>query len=116
METVEDYYLLDYLCNAIHFDGHYDTNHFVKLYFICQLFLENEKESELDMKLPQFLNCHLSIKDRKSQARLFKQVRNKIAHGDYCEFHKKLKSMLLKLWMVDMHLIIQNIVDKIGRF
>ncbi len=97
LETIEDYYLLDYLCNAIHFDGHYDTYHFVKLYSICQLFLENEKESELDMKLPQFFNCHLSIKDRKIQARLFRQIRNKIAHGDYCEFNKKIEEYTTKI-------------------
>lgn len=95
--STEDYYLLDYLCNAIHADNHYDSYHFIKLFSLCQMFLEDKRESELDFKLPQFLNVYLSTEIRTIQAKLLRQIRNKIAHGDYKGFSEKIEEYAKKI-------------------
>lgn len=86
LSTRNDYLLFDYLVNAIHNNSKHDENHLVKAYSLCQLFLEKHKENELDSKLPQFFELHNSETDGKRQAELFRQMRNKIAHGDFLAF------------------------------
>ena len=58
----------------------------MKAFSLCQLFLENRKESELDTKLPQFFEPLDPESDTKRQAELFRKMRNKIAHGDFLAF------------------------------
>lgn len=81
-----DYLLFDYLVNTIHKDNEYNANHLVKAFSLCQLFLENRKESELDTKFPQFFEPLDPESDTKRQAELFRKMRNKIAHGDFLAF------------------------------
>ena len=63
----------------------------LKAYSLCQLFLEDEREAELDKKLPEFLDSSYSIAEREKIAICFRQIRNKIAHGDFIEFNKKIE-------------------------
>ena len=91
LQTRNDYLQLDYIVQAIHDMHDYDTYHFFKLYSLCQLFLENEKESELDYKLPIFLEQEYSKTERKQVAFIMRQMRNKIAHGDFVAFEKKVE-------------------------
>ena len=81
-----DYLLFDYLVNTIHKDNEYNENHLMKAFSLCQLFLEKNKESELDAKLPQFFDLLDPEIDTKRQAELFRKMRNKIAHGDFLAF------------------------------
>ena len=81
-----DYLLFDYLANTLHKDNEYNENHLIKAFSLCQLFLEKDKEVELDSKLPQFLTPVNSENDTKRQAELFRKMRNKIAHGDFMAF------------------------------
>lgn len=87
-----DYLLFDYLVNTIHKDNEYNENHLMKAFSLCQLFLEKYNESELDNKLPQFLSSYTSRTAAKRQAELFRQMRNKIAHGDFLGFEKKIET------------------------
>lgn len=82
----KDYLLFDYLVNAVHKDNEYNESHLIKSFALCQLFLEKEKERELDKKLPQFLTCLDPDMDVTWQAELFRKMRNKIAHGDFLRF------------------------------
>ncbi|MBR3743137.1 MAG: hypothetical protein IKN04_22220 [Clostridia bacterium] len=91
LQSENDYYLFDFICNAIHKDNDYNVYHLLKSYSLCQLFLENEHENELDKKLPEFLDGSYSIEERERMALSFRQVRNKIAHGDFIEFNKKIE-------------------------
>lgn len=84
--TREDYLLFDYLVNTIHKDNEYNESHLMKSFALCQLFLEGEKERELDKKLAQFLTCLDLNMDIIRQAELFRKMRNKIAHGAFLEF------------------------------
>ena len=80
---------LDYLIRAIHDEHGYDAYHLSKMYSLCQLFLENEHETELDHKLPQFIDSRYELDDRIEMAKLLRQMRNKVAHGDFVSFEKK---------------------------
>ena len=55
------------------------------------MFLEDEREAELDKKLPEFLNDSYSMEEREKMALYFRQIRNKIAHGEFIEFNKKIE-------------------------
>lgn len=78
-----DYLKFDYLVRAIYDEYGNDVYQFFKWYSLCQLFLEKEHETELDWKLPNFLDLRYSVKEREQMAVLFKKMRNKIAHGDF---------------------------------
>lgn len=85
LQDEQDYYQLDYICNAL-FNSMVDeknTYHYMKLYSLCALFLEKDKEAELDFKLPLFMNEVDSLCEREGKAELLRKVRNKIAHGDF---------------------------------
>lgn len=89
----KEFYQLDYLCNAL-FDmesGGKNTYHYMKLYSLCALFLEKEKESELDYKLPCLMDLSIPVSDRTGMAELMRKIRNKIAHGDFEKLNELLE-------------------------
>lgn len=88
-----EFYQLDYLCNAL-FDIDADgksTYHYMKLYSLCAMFLEKEKESELDYKLPYLMNPIIPDSDREGMSELMRKIRNKIAHGDFEKIYELLE-------------------------
>lgn len=86
LQNRNDYLELDYLINSIHKDNSYNEYHLFKLFSLCQLFLEKQNESELDWKLPQFLDNRYSYVERKELSVILRKMRNKIAHGDFVKF------------------------------
>lgn len=86
LQNRNDYLELDYLINSIHKDNSYNEYHLFKLFSLCQLFLEKQNESELDWKLPKFLDNRYSYEDRKKLSIILRRMRNKIAHGDFVDF------------------------------
>lgn len=88
-----EFYQLDYLCNAL-FDlevGGKNTYQYMKLYSLCALFLEKEKEIELDYKLPYLMDASIPVSDREGMAELMRKIRNKIAHGDFEKLNELLE-------------------------
>lgn len=79
----EDYILLTYLIDSLYQNRHYNEYHLMKLYSLCQLFLEKNKESELDNKLPLFISNEYTDNEKSEYAKLLRKMRNKIAHGDF---------------------------------
>lgn len=92
----DDFLLFDYLVNTIHKDNEYNENHLMKSFSLCQLFLEKQKESELDTKLPLFFGPHDLEIDTGRQAELFRRMRNKIAHGDFLAFETIVETYALE--------------------
>lgn len=84
----EDEYLFDYLCSAFHRKRGQTAYDFNELYSLCQLFLENGKGS-VDDKLVRFLNPELPATVNEEKAEVMRQMRNKIAHGDYKGLNSK---------------------------
>lgn len=91
LQGENDYYLFDYICNSLHKDKEYNAYHLLKSFSLCQLFLENEREKELDDKLPAFFDYYYTLDERKKMAICFREIRNKIAHGDFIAFTKKIE-------------------------
>lgn len=83
-----DYLQLDYLINSFFKDKDYNEYHFLKLYSLCQLFLEKDKESELDKKLINFLDDRYDEELKIVIPEKLRKMRNKIAHGDFVAFEK----------------------------
>lgn len=88
LNSKNDYLQLDYLINAFFKDNDYNEYHFLKLYSLCQLFLEKEKEIELDKKLIIFLDDKYSEELKDIIPEKLRKMRNKIAHGDFIAFEK----------------------------
>ena len=86
-----DYLQFDFLANALHEDGKYNTYHFLRSYSLCQLLLEKDKESELDWKLPMFLDDQYTEDERQHIAFLLRRIRNKIAHGDFAAYENEIE-------------------------
>lgn len=85
-----DYLQLNYLFDSIHKDKNYNEYHLFKAYALCQLFLEKNREKELDYKLPLLIE-NGSFEDKNAKAILFRELRNKIAHGDFVAFEEKVE-------------------------
>lgn len=81
-----DYLQLDYLINSFFKDNDYNEYHFLKLYSLCQLLLEKEREIELDKKLIAFLDNKYPEKLKNIIPGKLRKMRNKIAHGDFIAF------------------------------
>lgn len=92
LQNKNDYLLFDYLTNSIHKDNEYNEYHLMKSYSLCQLFLEENYESELDVKLPFFLSHRFASDDEQRKcAVLLRKLRNKVAHGDFVAFEKHIE-------------------------
>lgn len=89
----EDYYFFDYLCTELYeIDRkNFTPNHCQKLYSLCEFFLEKDTDHELDEKLPPFIKEYYSLEDRKKIAIIARQIRNKVAHGDFSKFRDKIE-------------------------
>ncbi len=64
--------------------------------YLTQMFLENKRESELDEKLPFFLDERIDFKTRKQMAQQLRRIRNKIAHGDFKHFNNEIEKYAQK--------------------
>lgn len=83
LQSTNDYLQFDYLINSFYKDNEFNEFHYFKLFSICQLFLEKDKEYELDKKLPKFFDNGYTVEERENIARTLRRMRNKIAHGDF---------------------------------
>ena len=97
LQSRNDYLLLDYLIQNFQDDDDNVFFHFLKWYSLCQLFLEKDKESELDWKLAMFLSNEYSKEERIIIASLFRKMRNKIAHGDFLKFEELIEEYATKI-------------------
>jgi len=66
LQTRHDYLEFDYLVRSIYGNDENTANQFLKWYSLCQLFLEKDKEQELDWKLPFFFRSQIPRRKKKS--------------------------------------------------
>lgn len=95
----EDYYFFDYLCSELYeIDKNVFTpNHCQKIYSLCEFFLEKDYDRELDEKLPPFIRDFYSFDDRKKISIIARQIRNKVAHGDFSKFREKIEEYAVEI-------------------
>lgn len=97
LQSRKDYLLLDYLIHNFQNDNENVYLLFIKWYSLCQLFLEKENENELDWKLPMFMPNKYSEDDCLTIAKLFRKIRNKIAHGDFLKLEELIEEFAAKI-------------------
>lgn len=90
LEEENDFYQLDYLINALYKGNEYNTNHLFKDFSILEMLLVKEgvKTNTIDNKLSIFLQEEYED-ESKNVAKLLRQMRNKIGHGDFNGFYEK---------------------------
>ena len=103
LESENDYYKLDYIANSIYMDKEYNSNHLFKNFALLELLLlkPNEKTNEIDKELTPFLVSDYGS-ESENVAILLRQMRNKIGHGDFLAFNKKIEEFISK-YMSDYH-------------
>lgn len=84
----EDFWLLDYIINAIFSDEEYNAYHIFKIMSLIELLIINPKGNgkttgEMERKLPQFIPDCISSINGTLFAGLMRKFRNKIGHGDF---------------------------------
>ena len=96
LENENDYYKFDYIVNALYKDNEYNTNHLFRAYSLLEMLLlkSGEKTEKLDGKLAIFLEPTYGT-ECKNVARLLRQMRNKIGHGDFIAFNVKSEEFAL---------------------
>lgn len=91
-----DFYQFDYLCNALFDEESYGEYKYIKLYSLCEMFLSYKGESKLDSLLPDYYELRFTKVQREDMVALLRQIRNKIAHGDFIHFQKKIEEYATK--------------------
>lgn len=88
LETDRDFWLLDYVVNAIFIDGKYDAYHIFKVMSLIEMLIINPKgygktAGEIEKKLPQFLSDRMPQENGVLFSEIMRKLRNKIGHGDF---------------------------------
>ncbi|MFK9095171.1 hypothetical protein [Bacillus salipaludis] len=96
LEKEENFYMLDYILTAIADDSNYNAYHLFKNYSLIEMIIRKEGFNDsikFDEKLAVFieLDRYANNEKKKLFAKMIRQIRNKIAHGDFLGIRKKLE-------------------------
>ncbi|MEK5358056.1 hypothetical protein [Paenibacillus sp. FSL L8-0709] len=97
LQKEEDFWILDYIINSMYHDRDYNAYHVFKVMSLIEMLIINPSGNgrtvgELERKLPLFLKeLRLEPTKKVTFAQIMRQLRNKIAHGDYRAIQKLLK-------------------------
>ncbi|WP_159633244.1 hypothetical protein [Erysipelothrix anatis] len=97
LNSENDYYKLDYIMNGLFKDNNYNQNHYLKTFTLLELVLlrPNQDISEIDQLLIPYLDNEYGLVSS-DVARLLRQMRNKIGHGDFKGFNEKAEKFAQK--------------------
>ncbi len=95
LQKEEDFYLFDYLINALDYEPTYNAYHLFNVMALIEMLITNPKNNgqamnEIINKMPYFMKSNRSIKEQREFCRSVKIIRNKIAHGDFKELRNSL--------------------------
>ncbi|PFE14041.1 hypothetical protein [Bacillus cereus] len=96
LEIEENFHMLDYIMTAVADDSNYNAYHLIKNYSLMEMIVgkKNLKNpAEFDKKLSLFIESdrYETDEQKKLFAQLIRQIRNKIAHGDFIGVRGKLE-------------------------
>lgn len=96
LEKEENFYMLDYILTAIADDSDYNAYHLFKNYSLIEMIIGKEDFNDpikFDEKLALFIELGRCENNEKKKlfAKIIRQIRNKIAHGDFLGVRKKLE-------------------------
>ena len=97
LKSENDYYKLDYIMNGIYSDNSYNQNHYLKTFTLLELVLlkPNQNTNEIDKLLIPYLDKKYG-EVSSEVAKLLRQMRNKIGHGDFKGFNEKAEKFAQK--------------------
>ena len=86
--TDKDFWLFDYIVNAMFNDESHDAYHIFKVMSLIEMLIISPKGNgktvgELERKLPQFLPDRIPVEERALFSEIVRKLRNKIGHGDF---------------------------------
>lgn len=97
LQKEEDFWVLDYIINSMYHDREYNAYHVFKVMSLIEMLIINPSGNgrtvgELERKLPLFIKeIRLGTTKKAIFAQIVRQLRNKIAHGDYRAIQQLLK-------------------------
>ncbi len=112
-----DFYLLDYIFNAIYHDDDYNAYYVFKIMSLIELLImkTNRKvktADEMARKLPQFHFSGIDDEQKADFAKLLWKFRNKIAHGEFESLQKLLtqyrEKYMKEFWFDEYEYSIEN--------
>jgi len=88
LRTEEEFWLLDYIINALVEDEEYNAYYVFKIMSLIEMLIINPKNNgktvgEMERKLPQFISNEYAPDEKKEFSSIVRRLRNKIGHGDY---------------------------------
>lgn len=88
LDSSEDFWLLDYIMNAVFSDSAKNAYHIFKVMSLIEMLIISKKSNgktvgEMERKLPHFLSDHIEDSKRTFFAEIVRKLRNKIGHGDF---------------------------------
>lgn len=113
----EDFWLLDYIMNAVFSDSEQNAYHIFKIMSLIEMLIINPKGKgktvgEIEHKLPQFLSDRISISQRILFSEIMRKLRNKIGHGDFKAVQQLLEqyrqSFMKNFWFDEYEYSIEN--------
>lgn len=115
--TDKDFWLFDYIINALFFDEAQNAYHIFKTMSLIEMFIINPKGNgktlgEMELKLPQFLSDRIPPKDRAIFSQIMRKLRNKIGHGDFEAVQQLLEQyrqvFMQNFWFDEIEYSIEN--------
>ena len=115
--TDKDFWLFDYIVNAVFNDESHDAYHIFKVMSLIEMLIITPKGNgktvgELERKLPQFLPDRIPVEERALFSEIVRKLRNKIGHGDFEAVQQLLdqyrNSFMQNFWYDEFEYSIEN--------
>jgi len=115
--TDNDFWLFDYIINALFSDGEHNAYHVFKTMSLIEMLIINRKGNgktagEIEYKLPHFLSDRIPQKDGALFSQIMRKLRNKIGHGDFEEVQQLLEqyrqAFMQNFWFDEIEYSVEN--------
>lgn len=113
----EDFWLLDYIINAVNDNQRSGAYHIFKVMSLIELLIINPNGNgrtvgEMERKLPQFLPITINTSQKELFSTIMRKLRNKIGHGDFMAIQQLLEeyrnSFMQNFWYDEFEYSIEN--------
>lgn len=113
----KDFWLLDYIINAIHAEHGNGPYHIFKVMSLIEMLIINPNvrgrtAGEMERKLPQFLPRTIDVSQKELFSSIMRKLRNKIGHGDFMETQQLLQEyrnlFMKEFWYDEVEYSIEN--------
>ncbi|NFS11182.1 hypothetical protein FDE77_07795 [Clostridium botulinum] len=113
----EDFWLLDYIINAVHDEHGNGAYHIFKVMSLIEMLIINPNGKgrtvgEMERKLPQFLPITINTSQKELFSTIMRKLRNKIGHGDFRAIQQLLEeysnSFMQNFWYDEFEYSIEN--------